>query len=175
MKDMLSWAKPVHPVLSPTQIEDNMRKLLARFGTKIARRNVRLSFTAADGLPAVMADARLLEQVFDNLVDNALQAMPAGGLLMVTVTTERRPGGRVVAVKIADNGPGISEEAQRKVFDPYFTTKPDGTGLGLAISKRLITVHHGAIGVESYPGTGTIFTVTLPAHIDSQIDEAPRL
>jgi len=174
MNAMLSWAKPVHPVLEPTQLEVNMRRLLNRFGAKVERKNVRLSFTADDGLPPVMADARLLEQVFENLVDNALQAMPAGGLLMVTVTTEKRPGGRAVTVKIADSGPGISEEDQRKVFDPYFTTKPGGTGLGLAICKRLIAVHHGAIGVESYPGTGTIFTVTLPAHTDSQTDEAPR-
>ena len=111
--------------------------------------------------------------MFDNLVDNALQAMPAGGGLAVTVSSEKRPGGRVVAVKIADTGPGISEEALRKVFDPYFTTKPDGTGLGLAISKRLITVHHGAIGAESYPNA-TIFTVTLPAISDSAAPEGPQ-
>ena len=169
---MLSWAKPVHPVPEPTHLADTMRRLLNRFRAKIERRNVRLSFTVDDNVPQVMADARLLEQVFDNLVDNALQAMPAGGHLMVNVTTEKRTGGRVVAVKVGDSGPGISEEAQRKVFDAYFTTKPDGTGLGLAISKRLITVHHGAIGVESFPGTGTFFTVTLPALTDNPTDEA---
>ena len=174
MNDMLVWAKPVHPVLVPTQLAGIMRRLLGRFRAKIERRNVRLSFTVDETLPQVMADARLLEQVFDNLVDNALQAMPAGGLLMVTVTAEKHPGGRVVAVKVGDSGPGISEENQRKVFDPYFTTKADGTGLGLAISKRLITVHHGAIAVESYAGMGTIFTVTLPALSDPPAEEAAQ-
>ena len=59
----------------------------------------------------------------------------------------------------------MTDDARRRIFDPYFTTKPDGTGLGLAICKRLVTIHRGAIGVESYAGTGTIFTVTLPGHI----------
>jgi signal transduction histidine kinase len=149
-----------------------IRRLLNRFRGKIERKNVRLSYTADERLPLVMADARLLEQVFDNLVDNALQAMPAGGHLMVSLTSEKRPGERVVAVKIGDSGPGISDEDLRKVFDPYFTTKPDGTGLGLAISKRHITLHKGAIGVESFPGVGTFFTVTLPAIPDNATSEA---
>jgi signal transduction histidine kinase len=75
----------------------------------------------------------------------------------------RAAQGRVVEVSVVDTGPGIREEAQRRIFDPYFTTKPDGTGLGLAICKRLVTMHHGAIAVESFPGTGTAFKVTLPA------------
>jgi signal transduction histidine kinase len=65
---------------------------------------------------------------------------------------------------VADSGPGISDEHRRRIFDPYFTTKPDGTGLGLAICKRLVTVQQGAIGVESFPGSGTIFKVTLPVY-----------
>jgi signal transduction histidine kinase len=65
---------------------------------------------------------------------------------------------------VIDSGPGISDDLRRRVFDPYITTKPDGTGLGLAICKRLVTIQHGAIGVESYPGSGTIFKVTLPAY-----------
>jgi signal transduction histidine kinase len=111
----------------------------------------------------VLIDARLLDQVFNNLIDNGLQAMPAGGHLSVTLGFTR--GGTsetLVEAKVADSGPGMSEDARRRVFDPYFTTKPDGTGLGLAICKRLVTIHRGAIGVESYAGTGTIFTVTLP-------------
>ncbi|MCC7359052.1 MAG: PAS domain S-box protein [Anaerolineales bacterium] len=174
MADMLDWAKPIHPVLAPIQLADIMRRLLGRFRAKIERRNVRLSFTVGEALPQVMADGRLLEHVFDNLVDNALQAMPTGGHLMVTVTTDKHPGGHRVTVKVGDSGPGISEENQHKVFDPYFTTKADGTGIGLAISKRLITVHHGAIAVESYPSMGTIFTVTLPALSDTPAEEAPQ-
>jgi signal transduction histidine kinase len=91
--------------------------------------------------------------------------MPAGGHLSVTLGfTRRGPADILVQARVADSGPGMTDEARRRVFDPYFTTKPDGTGLGLAICKRLVTIHHGAIGVESYAGTGTIFTVTLPGH-----------
>jgi len=69
-----------------------------------------------------------------------------------------------VEARVADSGPGMTDDARRRIFDPYFTTKPDGTGLGLAICKRLVTIHRGAIGVDSFAGSGTIFTVTLPGY-----------
>ena len=164
MTGMLAWAKPVQPTFEPVALEEVVEHLLHRFRAKLDRRNIRLIYTAASSLPPIHADVRLLEQVLTNLVDNALQAMPAGGQLMVDLGTARRPTGVVVEARIGDTGPGISEENRRRIFDPYFTTKADGNGLGLAICKRLITVHHGAIAVESFPGTGTIFTITLPAH-----------
>jgi PAS domain S-box-containing protein len=165
MNDMLAWAKPVTPVVQPTELDGVLRRLLNRFSLKIEQRNVRLNYTVDPNTPPVLADARLLDQVFVNLIDNALQAMPAGGHLSVTLGfTRRGPADILVQARVADSGPGMTDEARRRVFDPYFTTKPDGTGLGLAICKRLVTIHHGAIGVESYAGTGTIFTVTLPGH-----------
>ena len=164
MTYMLAWAKPLSPRLEPIALDDVFRHLLRRFSTKIDQRNVRLNYTFEPGCPRAVADARLIEQVFVNLVDNALQAMPAGGHLSVSIGPgSRGPAGLVVEARVADSGPGISDEHRRRVFDPYFTTKPDGTGLGLAICKRLVTIQHGAIGVESYPGSGTIFKVTLPA------------
>jgi signal transduction histidine kinase len=164
MTGMLAWAKPVQPNFGSVALDEVFEHLLNRFRSKLDRRNVRLIYSAAAGLPPIHADVRLIEQVLTNLVDNALQAMPAGGQLMVDLNSERRPTGVVVEARIGDTGPGISEENRRRIFDPYFTTKADGNGLGLAICKRLITVHHGAIAVESFPGTGTIFTLTLPAH-----------
>lgn len=165
MKDMLAWAKPVTPDLQVTELDGVLRRLLNRFSLKIEQRNVRLNYTVDPNCPPVLADARLLDQVFNNLIDNGLQAMPAGGQLSVTLGfTRRGPSDTMVEARVADSGPGMTEDARRRVFDPYFTTKPDGTGLGLAICKRLVTIHRGAIGVESYAGTGTIFTVTLPGH-----------
>jgi PAS domain S-box-containing protein len=165
MSNMLAWAKPLNPRLEPTSLDDLFRHLLRRFNTKIEQRNVHLNYTVEPDCPRAVADARLIEQIFVNLVDNALQAMPAGGHLSVSVGLgSRGPSGSVVEARVADSGPGISDEHRRRVFDPYFTTKPDGTGLGLAICKRLVTIQHGAIGVESYPGSGTIFKVTLPAY-----------
>ncbi len=164
MRDMLAWAKPVEPRLEPANLTQLLQRLLARWNHKIEQRNVRPVFNSDDHIPPVLADTRLIEQVFGNLIDNALQVMPAGGQLTLSVRAPHRAAqGRVVEVSVADTGPGIPEETQRHIFDPYFTTKPDGTGLGLAICKRLVTVHHGAIAVGSFPGTGTAFTVTLPA------------
>jgi len=165
MNDMLAWAKPVDPKLEPIDLAHLLQRLLNRWSAKIAQRNVRLNFTAAEGCPPVLADPRLIEQVFVNLIDNALQAMPTGGHLSLSLRpVSRGAQGDFVEARVVDSGPGIPEEIRRRIFDPYFTTKPDGTGLGLAICKRLVTIHHGVIGIESFPGTGTIFTVTLPAH-----------
>ena len=171
MNQMLTWAKPLNPRLEPTSLDDLFQHLLRRFSSKIERCNVRLNYTVEPAAPRVIADGRLIEQVFQNLVDNALQAMPAGGHLSISIGPGNR-GSRenVVEARVADSGPGISEEHRRRVFDPYFTTKPDGTGLGLAICKRLVTIQHGAIGVESFPGSGTIFKVTLPAYAEP-VDE----
>jgi PAS domain S-box-containing protein len=165
MNQMLTWAKPLNPRLEPTSLDDLFQHLLRRFSTKIERCNVRLNYTVEPDCPRAVADARLIEQVFQNLVDNALQAMPAGGHLSISIGPgSRGSSGNVVEARVIDSGPGISDDLRRRVFDPYLTTKPDGTGLGLAICKRLVTIQHGAIGVESYPGSGTIFKVTLPAY-----------
>ncbi len=174
MYDMLAWAKPVDPRLEPTDLAVLLKRLLNRWSNKILRHNVRVNFVA-EACPPVMADPRLIEQVFVNLIDNALQAMPAGGHLSVNLQPAYRgPQAQVVEVKISDSGPGIPEEVRRRVFDPYFTTKPDGTGLGLAICKRLVTIHRGAITADSFPNAGTIFTVTLPVLSATEVETAPR-
>ena len=165
MNQMLTWAKPLNPRLEPVSLDELFQHLLRRFSAKIERCNVRLNYTVEPDAPRAVADARLIEQVFQNLVDNALQAMPAGGHLSISIGPgSRGSSANVVEARVADSGPGISDDLKRRVFDPYFTTKPDGTGLGLAICKRLVTIQHGAIGVESFPGSGTIFKVTLPAY-----------
>jgi signal transduction histidine kinase len=161
---MLAWAKPVAANLKPTNLDFLLQSLLYRFDRKMRQRNVMLRYTAKPGCPPAMADAELLERVFTNLVDNALQAMPTGGQLSVAVDeTTQGAGSHVLTVSVTDTGHGMTDAARQQAFDPHFTTKPDGTGLGLAICKRLVTLHQGAIGVESYPGSGTVFTVTLPA------------
>ena len=169
MNEMLAWAKPVDPKVEVTELPQLLQRLLDRWHNKIQQRNVHLNFVADDECPAVLADPFLLERVFVNLIDNALQAMPAGGDLTVRVQVVQHGAAskeREILVHVGDSGPGIPEDIRRRIFDPYFTTKPNGTGLGLAICRRLVTVNRGAISVESFPGTGTIFTVTLPAFSD---------
>ncbi len=163
MNDMLAWAKPLDPKFAPLDLRALLHRLMGRWQPMMQQRNVRLSHSTPN-CPLVVADARLIERVFINLIENALQAMPAGGQLSIMLeAVERGPQGTWVETRITDSGPGISEENRRRIFDPYFTTRPDGTGLGLAICKRLVTRHHGAISVESFPGAGTAFIVSLPA------------
>jgi signal transduction histidine kinase len=88
--------------------------------------------------------------------------MPDGGTLSLTVAPVASSHGAFVEVRLADTGPGISQEQIERIFDPFFTTKKEGTGLGLAISRRIISAHKGSIQVESFPDAGTVFTIQLP-------------
>jgi signal transduction histidine kinase len=118
-------------------------------------------------IPQVNCYAAQLNQVWMNLLVNAAQAIGSGaGEVRITTRYE----GRTVMVSVSDNGPGISPEQQKKIFDPFFTTKPvgEGTGLGLSISHGIIERHGGKIKVESAPGRGTTFTISLP--VDADLD-----
>ncbi len=166
MNNMLAWTKPIEPKLQPTDLRPVLKRLMSRWSAKLQQRNIIRALHVPTECPSVLADADLLERVFINLIENAIQAMPTGGHLTVTVqATDRGPQGAFLEIKVADSGNGIPEEHRRRIFDPYFTTRADGTGLGLAICKRIVTVHRGALSVESFPGAGTIFTVALPAQL----------
>jgi signal transduction histidine kinase len=107
----------------------------------------------------VSADADDLRAAVLNLLLNARQAMPSGGALSVRVRAE----GRLIEIDVEDSGVGMDEATRRQLFRPFFTTRHGGTGLGLALVKRVVEDHRGSIRVESRPGHGSRFTVTLPA------------
>ena len=141
--------------------------------------NVRCESRVVPDLWSVTVDEGQMSQVINNIVLNAKQAMPTGGTLTIrasnlVVGPHNRPAGfnapdgRYVAIAITDSGPGIPEQHRRRIFNPYFTTKPDGTGLGLASSYSIVSKHDGHIGLDSKVGRGSTFTVYLPA-------EAPAL
>jgi nitrogen-specific signal transduction histidine kinase len=124
-------------------------------------------------LPALWADADRLIQVFQNLVQNGIEAMPGGGRLTLTtrLALDTVFGGRVdagagprplVVVQVTDEGEGIPVELLDRVFDPFVTTKPRGLGLGLALAHRIVEEHRGALRVTSTPGKGTTFSCFLP-------------
>jgi PAS domain S-box-containing protein len=119
-------------------------------------------------LPLMIGDPHLLEQVFLNLANNALDAIESGGI----VTIRGREEGREIAVDIVDNGSGIEEENLEKIFDPFFTTKPigKGTGLGLSICFGIVERMGGSISIQSEPGVGTTFTVRLPVESERKSD-----
>ena len=119
-----------------------------------------------DQLPQVAGDPESLLQVFLNLGQNALQAMPDGGTLEILTTRRRRSRlgyGQFCEVRFRDTGIGIPRDRLKKLFIPFYTTKQKGTGLGLAISHRIINQHGGTIEVRSTIGQGSTFSVFLPA------------
>jgi signal transduction histidine kinase len=108
----------------------------------------------------VNMDTNEMKQVFINIINNAVQAMPDGGGLRIRTAT----GNGEAVISFSDTGIGISPENMKKIFEPFFSTKEsgDGTGLGLSISYRIVQNHGGRIEVQSHPGQGTVFTVFLP-------------
>ncbi|WHZ21688.1 MAG: Flagellar sensor histidine kinase FleS [Nitrospira sp.] len=115
-------------------------------------------------VPRIWCDAAKMQQVLLNLVLNAVQAMPDGGALTIAVQAVPPHDSEtpVLHIVVSDSGTGIAPDIRSRVFDPFFTTKDQGTGLGLAIVHALVEAHHGRIDVESSPGQGTSFVITLP-------------
>ena len=111
------------------------------------------------GLPPVAGSAQGLRQVLMNLAANALQAMPEGGRLRCR--TRALPGGRIELV-VADTGPGVPAEVRARLFEPFFTTRPDGTGLGLALCREIVVQHGGQITLDDDTPIGATFRVVLP-------------
>ena len=172
IQQLLTFANGGAPVRKPTRlsgvIQDSVR--LAASGSRL-----RCDFSLAEDLWLAEVDAGQIGQVIRNLVLNAREAMPEGGVISVRAENvvlgpqeqPSLPPGDYVRVSIADWGGGIPKEVLPKIFDPYFSTKQRGTqkgmGLGLAICHTVIQKHGGAIAVESEPGVGTTFRVLLPA------------
>jgi signal transduction histidine kinase len=144
------------PRLAPTDLNEVVEHVLALYAARAGTVQIEKS---APAIPRVSGDADLLGRALGNLVANALEAMPDGGVLRVT--TRVAPEG--VAVDVADTGSGIREEDQARLLTPYFTTKPGGTGLGLAIVQGIVSDHGGRLDFSSPPGAGATFTIVLPA------------
>ena len=142
-------------------IHTGIRNTLTMLGHKIRTGNVKVIEAFDTTLPQVKAMIGELNQVWTNLMDNALDAMESRSGSELRITTLR--DGNDVKVRIADNGPGIPEEMQHQIFDPFFTTKDigKGTGLGLDMVQRIVQQHHGSVNLSSVPGS-TIFTVCFP-------------
>ena len=133
--------------------------------------NITCTYDFASDLHVVDIDSGQIGQVVQNIIINAKQAMPAGGVIKISCANTRGKkdpllrdnGGHYVKISIRDSGTGIDEQTLDRIFDPYFSTKPEGSGLGLAICHSIIKKHNGHILAESTPGKGTVFTLYLPA------------
>jgi signal transduction histidine kinase len=167
IRELLDTVRKPAPRMECVQLNALLGDLFRLVMPSLSLRGIKLRTEFDPRLPRTLGDAAQLQEVFLNLLTNAIDAMPDGGELTVTTTVKASVGDEIgmTCVMITDMGCGISDAALPKVFEPFFTTKSDGkgTGLGLSIAQETVSAHHGRIEVASRPGAGTTFTVTLPA------------
>jgi two-component system, NtrC family, nitrogen regulation sensor histidine kinase NtrY len=156
------FAKMPQPELAPVNLNEIVRNVVklfeAQFGA-VGRPPITPELHLEENLPIIQADATLLHRAIENLILNAMDAMPAGGVLMLRT----QPIEQGVSLEVSDTGTGLTPEESERIFTPYYTSKQHGSGLGLAIVQAIVADHGGRISVESESGVGTSFHIDLPA------------
>ena len=162
VKDLLEYARQSEPEMRILNINDVIRKAIAITVHPAELQNISVATHLDLELPDIQGDTNKLQQVFVNIIINALQAMPKGGEL--TVGTRLAENGKFEEIEISDTGCGISQEHLSKLFDPFFSTKEAGvgTGLGLSVSLGIVERHNGTIDVKSKVGEGSTFIIRFP-------------
>jgi signal transduction histidine kinase len=155
------FSKMSAPQLARVNVNESLRNVVRLFEAQfnaVGKPSITTEYFLNESLPEIDADPDLLHRAFQNLVLNALDAMPAGG----TLSLRTSDGGETVRIEVSDTGKGLTPEECSRLFTPYYTTKLQGTGLGLAIVQSVISDHHGTISVSSEEGRGATFRIDLP-------------
>jgi signal transduction histidine kinase len=168
VQNFLEFARPPKlkiQSISPSEVVDMALQLLRH---RLDSYGVQVELDRQRNLPKIEADPEQLKEVLINLLVNACEAMGEGGLIVIREEEGvAEPLGRVVVIRVKDNGPGIPKSIRRRVFEPFFSTKEEGTGLGLSIAYRIVEEHGGWLSLKSKEGEGTTFTITLPCREDA--------
>ncbi len=168
MESVLTFSRSGNYIYRPIPIGSQIERLIRLWKPRMERLKIKPIVKIESPQYQVMGDRRALDQVFTNIISNAIEAMKKtnGGILALRITRpEPQNRKEIIQIDISDSGPGIPVEDREKIFDPFFTTRKNGTGLGLSITKQIVTAHRGLINLTSFPG-GTIFHITLPAADD---------
>ncbi len=177
--EMLEFVRPIRLQVEHTDVGDVLHQAVTLAESKARRGGVTVHLEVAPELPLIEGDHYQLCQVFTNLLTNAFEALGGRGTIGIRATTDaivqdpafssdaHAPLAAVV-VEVVDDGPGVPAELSDRIFDPFFTTKPQGSGLGLPIVRKIVDAHDGRIDLNSLPGQGTRFRVTLPVSSGSQ-------
>jgi len=175
--EMLEFVRPIRLQVERTRVADILHQAITLAESKATRGESVVEVTVANDLPMIEGDHHQLCQVFTNLVANAFDALDGKGRIAISATlgsidedpafTPPQGATPTVVVEVADNGPGVPPELTDRIFNPFFTTKPQGSGLGLAIVRKIVDAHDGQIDVSSSPNNGTRFRVTLPVSTTS--------
>jgi signal transduction histidine kinase len=156
--DFINFAKPRSPNLVACRIEEVIDKNINFLDMQIREKGYTVNLNYPDALPEIQADAAMLYQSFLNILINAMQAMPDGGRIDITIKADSR----TMSIDFDDEGQGIADDVIEKIWDPFFTTKDMGTGLGLGVVKNIIESHGGAIQIRNNAKGGAKVTVQLP-------------
>ena len=173
---LLGFARPRESDMQYVDIHEVLDRMVSLVGLKAKQARVEVVRRYEPDLPRVFADPEKLQQAFLNIMLNAIDAMPQGGVLAVATAACGGPesaAGSRVRIDFRDTGVGIPPDQLDKVFTPFFTTRERGTGLGLAIARRVVSEHGGEITVESEPGVGTAFSMFLPVARGTPLDMGP--
>ncbi len=163
VRDLLSYACPTSPEFKKGDLNENVARCIS-FVTPLAEKQGTVISSELDpGVPAVFLDGVLLDQVFVNILMNALQALKNSGSIMVTSSYDEQQ--KMIRISLSDNGPGLPDNVREQIFKPFFTTKHRGSGLGLSICRKNIERHRGTLEVQSQTGVGTRFVIQLPVSL----------
>ncbi|MFP3868713.1 MAG: GAF domain-containing protein [Desulfobacteraceae bacterium] len=169
VKEIEEFAYLPEPNLRPTNMGELMAKVLQESAPAMARQGIQVESRIAPDLSPIFVDASLMRLAFHHLLDNAREAMAAGGVLEVGV----QPTPQHLEITLRDTGMGIDSADQPYIFDPFFSTKPQGTGMGLTAVHRIISDHQGEIHIESTPDQGTAIRILVPRWIDLWKPQTP--
>jgi signal transduction histidine kinase len=165
VQEVLEFVRPIRLQVERTRVGEAVQAAVQLAETKARRGDIRVDVRVPHTLPLIQGDQFQLTQLFTNLLTNAYEAMDGRGRVTVTASTIRivddADAKEAVVVELVDEGPGMPQEVADRVFNPFFTTKPQGTGLGLAIVRKIVDAHDGSIDLETVPGRGTRIRVTL--------------
>jgi signal transduction histidine kinase len=177
VKNLLSFTRQPKPQLKSLEVNEVLEELIHLSEPWFLARNVKLAKHLSPNLPRILGDPTHLQTLFLNLITNALDAMPNGGVLTIKTRQRLPPPSskeeRWLEIAMTDTGIGITEESKKRIFEPFFTTKKmgEGTGLGLAICEKIIKEHSGRIEIESEVGRGSTFLISLPVLERNETDE----
>ncbi|MER3422744.1 MAG: hypothetical protein C4293_05470, partial [Nitrospiraceae bacterium] len=156
LDNFLRFARPGSVHLHEVEMKGIVAHIASLLRYEAEERNIRLEIQAAEGLPPILGDETQISQVLVNIIVNAFQAMPDGGVCCLAVMSRQIDGKDSVVISVQDSGIGIKREDLSRLFEPFYTTKAGGSGMGLAIAYRIIEDHGGTIQVTSAPGSGSV-------------------
>jgi signal transduction histidine kinase len=166
---VLEFVRPIRLQVEHTGVAEALHASVQLADQKAARGSIAVAIDVPEGLPEIQADHYQLTQLFTNLLINAYEAMDGKGHVAIAAGAVRQDDGadgrEAVRIELKDDGPGMAQDVAERVFDPFYTTKPQGSGLGLAIVRKIVDAHDGQIDLRTAPTGGTLIRITLPVSV----------